>query len=96
MTLNDKKIDQIISFSNAGLSDYAIGKRLKVDHHTVKKYRTGNFTSKPQPSMAQESIPVQDAFVYAQKNDYYYNKPQHPSPVLALNMTHLGHIHLQT
>ncbi|PNX46964.1 MAG: hypothetical protein BV457_06650 [Thermoplasmata archaeon M9B1D] len=55
ITLSGKKIEQILALSNEGFSDNAIIKKLKIDNHTVKKYRLGQFIPKPKSSSTQTS-----------------------------------------
>jgi len=75
MTLSNKKIEQILSYSNEGLSDHKISKKLKIDHHTVKKYRTGQFIPKPKSSSTQTSQRT-SAF----EDDRYINDDGHDFP----------------
>ena len=55
MTLSGKKIGQILALSDEGFSDHAISKKLKIDNHTVKKYRLGQFIPKTKSSSTQTS-----------------------------------------
>jgi len=75
MTLSNKKIEQILFYSNEGISDHAISKKLKIDHHTVKKYRIGQFIPKPKSSSTQTS---QRTSTF--EDDRYINDDGHDFP----------------
>ncbi|PNX50191.1 MAG: hypothetical protein BV456_07475 [Thermoplasmata archaeon M8B2D] len=75
MTLSGKKIEQILALSKEGLSDNAISKKLKIDNHTVNKYRTGQIIPK---TKSQSTQTLQQASAF--EHDSYFNDDSHGFP----------------